>query len=89
MTAVTVVESAKAFIHGVPGLDLVRVLVAASGDTYVTGFSDIYNIQTSLETNQTNAASSLCVASESTAGTITFGINGTNAVVSLAIFGQR
>lgn len=88
MTAVTVVESDSSYIHGNFGLHLARVLVAASGDTYTTPFSDIANIQATLETAQTNNTTSLCRASESSAGVITFGINGTNAVVSLAIWGK-
>jgi len=89
MTAVTIVESANAHVHGIPGLELLRVLVAASGDTYTSSFSDITNIQATVETNLTDATSTIVVASESTAGVITFGINGTNAVVALAVWGRR
>jgi len=90
MTAVTVLTDRNAYIHGLPGLEMVRVLVAASGNTYQSQFSKVYNIQHSLETSPTSG-DGLVVATEnsSTAGQIDIGISSTNQVVSLAIWGSR
>lgn len=91
MTAVTVVESDSSNLHGIFGMHNVRVLVAASGNTYTSGFSDI--IGTIQCSNETNGA--LVWASESSAGVITIGtaaVTGagaaTNVVCSLSFWGK-
>lgn len=90
MTAVTVLDSSSDFIHGIPGMEMVRVLVAASGDTYQSNFTRVYNVHPSIETAPT-AGNGLITATEnsSTAGQIDIGIDTTNVVVSLQIWGDR